>query len=156
MLFHPFSSWVICLAFSHRKWYTGIHWWRRGDERVGGYNNLINVLESMLIQMEEPIPQLNGGAAWLKAPSICTLVQLSHQFSAGSRRHSSFYTLDKAFPWCTWFTMWKTAYLSWHVCVKFSPRSREILLFGAFSLILESVPAVRYCRVLVAYFPHKS
>jgi len=43
-----------------------------GKNRVGGHVNLINVLERMLAQMEEPTLPLNGAAAWLEAASICT------------------------------------------------------------------------------------
>jgi len=64
-----FPGLVVCVALSHGTQYTEIHW--RG-KRVGGHVNLINVLESMLTQMEEPALPLNGAAAWLEAASICT------------------------------------------------------------------------------------
>lgn len=66
---------VICVALGDRQ---EIYW---GGKRVGGHVNLINVLESMLTQMEESTLPLNGAAAWLGAASICTWAQLSHQCS---------------------------------------------------------------------------
>lgn len=71
-----FPSFVICVVLSCGIQYTEIHW--RG-KKVGGHVNLINVLESMLTQMEEATQPLNGATAWLEAASICTWAQLSYQ-----------------------------------------------------------------------------
>lgn len=61
----PLLSLVIYIAFSHKGQFYEIH--LTVVKRDGGYNNLINVLESMLIQMEESFLLLNTAAVWLQA-----------------------------------------------------------------------------------------
>lgn len=39
-------------------------------KRIGGYNGLINVLEKLLIQMEEPILPVNGAAVGPQAANV--------------------------------------------------------------------------------------
>lgn len=61
----PLLPLVIYIAFSHKGQFYEIH--LTVVKRDGGYNNLINVLESMLIQMEESFLLLNTAAVWLQA-----------------------------------------------------------------------------------------
>lgn len=61
----PLLPLVIYIAFSHKGQFWEIH--LTVVKRDGGYNNLINVLESMLIQMEESFLLLNSAAVWLQA-----------------------------------------------------------------------------------------